>query len=317
MPKTLKNSSKNTTFAKNNFKLLQKHEDILRDFRTNNDMCGEIEYLTKTCKIVNEYLSDPPNERRKELIMDYCMVLGLNVPTFAMKKTLQGFCKKCGGYLIDQTKESHYTCEECGLTEVYLDDTMKTASFDHQQHVCFRSQYTYERKSHLKEELEQCQGIEQNTIPQHVLDVVLLQCLKDKITTMKGFRKQDMRRILKKTKLSAYYKHAVKIIRLLGGDAGLDLSEDEEMIHIMFQKIQPLFDEYKHLLDDDDHQSSVRQNFLNYRYTIRKFLELLKYQDDELNDYFPFIQNPKKLAKYDIVWKLICGRTGWKFIPSI
>lgn len=299
-----------------NFKLLQIHETRLAEFRQVPSTPSELEYLLDTALIVEEYMRNPPRERKRELIAEYCHVTGINGP-LRRKDHETHSCEKCGGALEENTREAYVVCVDCGVCSILLqDNSVRFASYDHIKNLNFKAHYTYERKSHFKDELEQCQGIEANSVPEKILDIVLVQCLKDKVSTMTGFKKQDMRAILKRVGLSAYYKHSVKIIQLLGGNAGLDLSQYEKVLYLMFQMIQEPFSENKHLLDQC-RLKSVRQNFLNFRYTMRKFLEILKFERDDLNDYFPYIKNKKTLETYDEVWLNICKALQWEFIPSM
>lgn len=299
-----------------NFKLLQIHEDRLRAFDQSSGETGEqLAYLLDTARIVDEYMRNPPRGRKRELIEEYCRATGMKCPAHLRVRD-SSCCDTCGGELEEVHREAYLVCVDCGVcTPLLQENSVKFASYDQLKNLNVKAQYTYERKSHFKEELEQCQGTEANSIPSKILDAVLLQCMKDKVHTMQGFKKQDMRAILKRIGLSAYYKHSVKIIQLLGGKTGLNLSRYEKVLYLMFQMIQAPFAENMHLLDQC-RLKAVRQNFLNFRYTMRKFLEILKFDREELNDYFPYLKNKKTLETYDQVWANICEKLQWDFIPS-
>lgn len=299
-----------------NFKMLQIHEDRLNAFTDSNSTGEQLDYLLDTAKIVEEYSRNPPRERKRELINEYCRVTGMRCPTYRNESRESSTCEKCGGDIVENRRESYVVCVDCGTcSALLLQSSMEFASYDQLKNLNVKAQYTYERKSHFKEELEQCQGKEANVIPSKILDAVLLQCMKDKVFTMQDFKKKDMRAILKRVGLSTYYKHSVKIIQLLGGNTGLDLSKYEKVLYHMFQLIQVPFDENKHLLDLC-RLKAARQNFLNFRYTMRKFLEILKFDNDVLNDYFPYSKNKKTLETYDRVWENICRKFRWDFIAS-
>lgn len=309
-------ASKRNNINESNFKLIQIHEDRISSFGNSDQVTGEqLQYLLDTAQIVEEYMRNPPRGRKRELIEEYCRVTGIKCPAYIRARD-SSCCEQCGGELIEINRESYLVCVDCGVcTTLLQENSIKYASYDHIKNLNFKAQYTYERKSHFKEELEQCQGTEANAIPSKILDSVLLQCMKDKVYTMQGFKKQDMRAILKRIGLSAYYKHSVKIIQLLGGNTGLNLSRYEKVLYLMFQMIQAPFAENMHLLDQC-RLKAVRQNFLNFRYTMRKFLEILKFERDELNDYFPYLKNKKTLETYDQVWENICKKLQWDYIPS-
>jgi len=298
-----------------NFKMLDIHKQRMANFDASSP--DDIDYLLNTSQIVSEYLLDPPKERKYELIRQYCGAIDIPVPTAMLQRDIDmssPTCIKCGSVRLLNQKNADLVCSTCGIATVYSGCSLP--SFDQIKNGNWKVHYTYERKSHFKEELEQCQGNEQNTIPQEILDTVLIQCMKDKVTTMKGFKRQQMRDVLKRTGLSPFYKHSVKIIQLLGGDAGLDLSKYEPLLYVMFAMIQKPFKDNMHLLNQC-RLKSTRQNFLNFRYTMRKFLELLNFDDYILDDYFPYLKNKKTLDTYDVVFKNICTTLGWNFIPSV
>ncbi len=303
---------------KNNFKLTQYHDDNVRMLLESNENEKYLDYMLKTTKILDEFMSDPPHERKRQLVDDYCMAIGATPPCITVDRSSEFECSHCGGYMISIPAEASLSCEECGTSVTYQDESINTASFEQIKHVVFKSQFTYERISHFKEEIDQCQGLESTIIPQSVLDTVLVQCMKDKRDSMRNFKKQDMREILKRCSLSVYYKNSVLIIHQLGGNTGLNLSGHTELLYIMFAKIQAPFEKYQHLLDACRIRiKSKRRNFLNRNFTLRKCLELLDFPDSKLEDLFPYLKNKTTLMIYDQVWKLICGDVGWKYIPSI
>ncbi len=302
----------------NNFKLIQYHEDRMRILEEENDADKFNSYVLYTASTIEEFMKDPPRHRKRQLIVEYCAIIGISTPLNHIEQEPEGLiCKSCSGYMYECQKDALMVCTDCGYSEPYQDlMSAKSASYEHVKHVIFKTQYTYERTGHLREEIEQCQGIESRVIPQPVLDTVLVQCRKEKRTTMRGFKKQDMRAILKRAELPNYYKNSIKIIQLLGGDTGLDLRTHEKLIYVMFKKIDgTLFDEFKYLLNKC-RLKSQRQNFLNFKYTLRKFLELLDFPADKLNDIFPYLKDELTLKVYDEVWKNFCIRLGWKFIAS-
>ena len=302
---------------KDNFKLVQFHEDHIRTLLELNKVDEYLDYMLKTTKIIDEFVSDPPKERKKELVEDYCMATGSIPPSSGMvDRSSEYECQQCGGYMISIPSEATLSCENCGTSIPYHDESLNSASFEQIKHIVFKSQFTYERISHFREEIDQCQGIEGTTIPQSVLDKVLVQCMKDKRETMRNFKKQEMREILKRCSLSAYYKNSIQIIHLLGGNTGLNLSGHVKLLYVMFAKIQEPYSKHQHLLDICRIKSK-RRNFLNIKFTLRKLLELLEFGKAKLDDMFPYLKNRLTLITYDRVWELICNDLGWKFIPSV
>ena len=130
---------------------------------------------------------------------------------------------------------------------------------------------------------------------------------KERIHDLNELTTQKVRSILKKLKLNKYYEHIPHIINQLNGQPPPYMSrQTEEVLRIMFQKIQGPFLEFC---------PKKRKNFLSYSYVLHKFVELLGM--DELKPLFPLLKSREKLASQDMIWRKICEKVGWHFYKSI
>ena len=77
-------------------------------------------------------------------------------------------------------------------------------------------------------------------------------------------------------------------------------------IREMFAQIQRPWEETK---------PPDRSNFLNYKHCIYKMLELLG--EDEFVKHFELLKAPKKRYEQDQMWKAICQKLKWQFLPSV
>ncbi len=115
-----------------------------------------------------------------------------------------------------------------------------------------------------------------------------------------------VRGLLKKLNLNKYYEHVHHIINKLNGLPPPKLSKElEENLRIMFKKVQTPFAQCP----------KKRTNFLSYAYVIRKFLELLG--EDEYIHYFSLLKSREKLYEQDVIWRCICSKLNWSFMPSL
>jgi hypothetical protein len=108
--------------------------------------------------------------------------------------TQPGQCRACGSFeFIDDTKEGQSGCAECGL----VNQSSVTASMTRGQietsGASVTTKYSYSRSSHFRDRLMQWQGLEyKGDVSQEVMDRLLLQLKKEKITSVAGWTRRKM-----------------------------------------------------------------------------------------------------------------------------
>ena len=103
------------------------------------------------------------------------------------------------------------------------------------------------------------------------------------------------------------YEHDTYIAMVLSGREPPPFSQELlARIREMFAQVQRPWDETK---------PPTRNNFLNYKHCIYKMLELLG--EDEHAKRFRLLKAPSKRFEQDEMWKAICAKLSWEFIPSV
>ena len=213
-------------------------------------------------------------------------------------------CANCKTELSHIHAEGVVECKTCGVLHNIINDTDRASYKDPPKESCY---YSYRRSNHFNEWIAQFQGKETTQIPRTVLVQVVNEIKKERIHNLNELSTQKVRSILKKLKLNKYYEHIPHIINQLNGQPPPYMSrQTEEVLRIMFQKIQGPFLEFC---------PKKRKNFLSYSYVLHKFVELLGM--DELKPLFPLLKSREKLASQDMIWKKICEKGGWHFYKSI
>jgi hypothetical protein len=182
------------------------------------------------------------------------------------------------------------------------------------QNYEYKTQFTYDKKSHLDDWLRRFQAKENRTIPQEVLDKILLETKKERLTNLNDLTEEKIKRYLKKLSLNEYYDNIIGIINRLNGRPPFRLTyEIEEKIKSMFQSIQEPFEKYK---------PNNRKNFLSYSYTLNKFFQILGLH--EFSKYFPLLKSVDKLRQQDEIFQKIVAEMAqkdnsvdWVFYPSL
>lgn len=157
--------------------------------------------------------------------------------------------------------------------------------------------------------LSQLQGTESTEIPEEVIIKVTAECSKRRMTKDQVTRKR-VRAFLGAMGYAKFYEHSAQIAFRISGIPPLSMTPtQEENLRVRFRRAQVPFDEMPRKI-----KGKKRKNFLSYGYFLRKSCELLAY--DEFIHLFTLLKSPKKVQEHDRMWKYICERLGWQFIPT-
>lgn len=218
-------------------------------------------------------------------------------------------CEECKVPKVFIRAESRIVCQECGLSEPYIEMSTNNMSFDDQINMDVRSNCFYKRSNHFSEWLNSLQARESTVIPEDILDAIRLELKKNRITNTEHITPDEIKKYLKKLRLSKWYEHTHSICNALGKEPPVLSPSLESTLKQMFQEIQAPFDKWKSIM------IPKRKNFLSYSYILYKFCELLG--EDHLLQHFSLLKSNEKLQQMDTVWKKICDELMWEYIPSV
>ena len=216
-----------------------------------------------------------------------------------------GSCESCGVEMTFYQNEAKLGCPSCGYEEFILIDSEKPSYKDPPREITY---FAYKKANHFNEWLAQFQAKENTDIPTEVVEAVLAELRKERISDPKRVKKEKILEVLRKLKFSKMYDHVQQIKnRIQQQMTSLTLSkETEEKLQHMFKEIQPAFIKYC---------PKGRSNFLSYPYVLYKMCQLLEM--DEFLPCFQLLKSREKLYQQDQVWQKICAELGWQFIRSI
>lgn len=245
---------------------------------------------------------DATASRQTTLVNEYLMETEAHPPKLALNTRDE--CPLCEGNLVLVSSKAIMTCKACGYSVAYLDATMQSMSYT--DDVEFSS-FSYKRINHFNEWLQQVQAKENYEVPQTILDDVMAELHRQRVTDVADITPKRVREVLKVLKLRKAYEHVAQITSRLTGVKPLRVPADvEETCRLMFIALQPAFE--KHCPKD-------RKNFLSYSYCLFKFFQLLGY--DEFLDSFQLLKGRDKLARQDEIFKKCCEELQWEFVPSV
>lgn len=222
------------------------------------------------------------------------------------------YCKNCNDSLHSDGGGGGLVCYNCGI--VYNCTVIsEELSYKEKQEMDHRTQFTYDKRTHLLEWIRRFQSKENKDISQDILDKVILEAHKSKIFDLNKLDEKRVKLYLKKLKLNEYYDNVITIINRINKRPPFVLtSEIENKIMDMFQQMQDPFDKFK----------GNRKNMLSYGYILNKYFLMLDLP--EFSKYFFLLKSPDKLRQQDEIFKKIVDHmakvdktTKWVFYPSL
>jgi hypothetical protein len=161
------------------------------------------------------------------------------------------------------------------------------------------SQYRYSTCNHFKIVLEQFGGKQNYRIPLDVLDKI-----KEEFNLMTfPVDYFNVRKVLKKLKLTTLYNHVFLIMKILGANIAEFTNQEEETLILLFKSIQNPYLLFR----------GNRKNSLNYFYLLRQLCRqagITRYQY-----LIPILKENTKVRESDEIYKKICEKLGWNFTP--
>jgi len=285
-----------------------KNMDLLMEYYKKQDSVSAISSTPRDAHTFLKFFSTTPSVSdigmsRKQVFDEYVQRLKMSTGPEATQQMTE-HCLACNTAREEITSEGILVCPKCGSEEYALVVSDFPSFRDPPKE---RNNYAYKKINHLNEILNQFQAKESTIIPEDVMNEVILEIRKRRITNIADLTEEDIRQILKKLNRSKYYEHRAHILSRLNGNPPPTITpEIEEKIRAMFQEIQAPFLLY---CPDD------RTNFLSYSYILYKFFELLEL--DEYKAFFPLLKSRDRLIAHDQIWKKICDYLNWEFISSV
>jgi hypothetical protein len=291
--------------------LNQEIQDIL-ECKEENAYYMDVLYLISQYIEIEE--DDTKLEEKKEIMKQYYYKLNLHLPNNITDKENCSLnnCSICNTQNTVFEFEDCFSCIECGsVTNTLV--LPETLSFKDKQDTDFDNKVDYKKINYFIEWLNQIQGKEQSNIPQYVIDSIIIELQKEKITDVSNLDIDTVRILLKN------YEHIPNIIHKINCLTKLNIPEEIfEKLVFMFSEFHGPYEQYK---------PSNRKSISAIKYIIRKFLHILDIHD--YDSYFPLLKCREKTYKHEKIFKQVVThlaqnqtgkeryRINWRFIPSV
>lgn len=285
--------------------LLEKYKNILQTPVKLNFLGRATSDNKEKNKIVSDYL---------ELAQQYTDIEVESVVTSIIDN--QVICNNCcNRKLFDIIDSSIYICLSCGAQQEIL---LHTSSYKDIDRVNISAKYTYDRKVHFRDCINQYQGKQNSTIDSKVFIRLLDQFEKHHLLlgdkyTLKEIRcekitKEHIHLFLKELDYTKHYENVNLIHYKITGIKPDDISYIEDKLLEDFDILTDLYDKkFKNKPGFD------RKNFINTQYVLYQLL--IKYKHPCKKEDFTILKTVDRKSFHDDVTKILFEELGWNMTP--
>ena len=252
------------------------------------------------------------NGVKNKIINDYISVSSKYTKTVYDKINIAMKCINCKKELnIENVEDDTFVCQHCS-TEQGMN--MIISSFSDSERVNISSKYSYDRKTHFRECINQYHGKQNVTIPEklyvdldkHFLFHNLLVGNKytDKLTRYSKITKRIVLMFLKEL---GYSKHYENINLIYSNITGKKLDDISHLVDRIIQDFDILSDTYDRKFSDTN-----RKNFINTQYVL--FQLLRKHGHDCDKDDFTNLKTVDRKFFHEEMIKKLFQELGWNYV---
>ena len=308
----------------NNKKLMQEQiSDIEKNSSYNYYIMESTELLEKYKKILSKPIKASfmgkksiSDDDKIHIINNYLEIARKykpDVQIITSTKSNEIKCNNCNNRDDFDILNNNYICINCGNI---LDNLVTHTSYKDVERVNITAKYTYDRKIHFRDCINQFQGKQNSTINQKIYDDLIEQfelnslLLGDKSTPkqerFKKITKEHIYMFLKDTGHSKHYEDAVLIYYNITAKKPPNISHLEPKLLDDFDVLTSLYDKrYKR------DKSFDRKNFINTQYVLFQLLKRHKYNCKK-ND-FNILKTVDRKSFHDEICKDLFEELGWNF----
>lgn len=305
LEKKIKNIQEKTTY---NFYIMETTE-LLDAYTTLLHYPVKVNFMGK--QKVDEINKD-------EIIAKYCSIAKNYTADdihFYKQSTYKIMCtnESCEKKRMIDTIDNNYVCMGCGTM---LGAVASFSSYKDVERVNMSSKYTYDRKIHFRDCINQFQGKQNATIDQVVYNMLikqfelhgLLREAQDMHQRCEGITREHIYLFLKEIGFSKHYEDIVLIHYMMTGKKPDDLSAFEPDLLDDFDVLTNAYDQKyrKNTVDKIE-----RKNFINTQYVLFQLLRRHKYPCKRQD--FNILKTIDRKAFHDDVCKSLFEQLGWNF----
>lgn len=225
-------------------------------------------------------------------------------------------CTSCQKPMLEKMDGVNIVCMNCGIQM-----NIPNISFSYKDinRINITSRYTYDRRIHFRDCINQFQGKQNSTISPSVFERLKIQFEKndfiDKEYSVNDYRryskieKRHIYMFLKKNNDANHYEDANLIYHRITGRPLPDISYLEEKLMSDFDLLSELYDETY-----IKNKKTNRKNFINTQYVLYQLLKKHKFKCDKSD--FNFLKTTERKLYHDTVTSTLFTKLGWTHHPT-
>jgi hypothetical protein len=250
-------------------------------------------------------------------IREYCKQQGLSKLSDEIEK-IKIVCKNCANKKSFEIIDGKtFVCDDCGFQEEFLNNL---SSFKDVNRVNISSKYTYERRVHFRDCINQYQAKQNSTVTPKVLRDIEEQLRNHGLENSSGrnaeerwskVTKDHILLFLKETGHTKHYEDVFLIFNKITSKKIDDISYLEPKLLDDFDKLSALYD--KKFKQDKD-KKVVRKSFINTQYVLYQLLR--RHRHPCRKEDFNILKTLDRKSWHDEICKELFEELGWNFFPS-
>lgn len=288
-----------------NFYLIESAE-ILEKFRQKLKIPIKLSFTGK---------SKGDDKEKLELVQLYLDIAQkyYKIETKQTEKKFKYSCDSCPNKKEFITEENAYICLECGSQQEILHHT---TSYKDSDRVNISAKYTYDRKVHFRDCINQYQGKQNCSIEQKVYDgledaferhhLLVGDKTEKREVRFSKITKEHVLMFLKELGFPKHYENVTLIHYNMTGKKPDDISYLEDKLLIDFDILVETYDkQFKNKVD--------RVNFISTQYVLFQLLQ--RYKHPCKKEDFIILKTMDRKSFHDTICRELFGALGWNFVP--
>lgn len=258
------------------------------------------------------------NKEKNDVISQYVSI-AQNYTTISIEiplKSKKVVCNNCPNKnSFDIVDNSIYICLQCGAQQEIL---LHTSSYRDVDRINISAKYTYDRKVHFRDCINQYQGKQNSTIDPNVYKKLEDQFQKHHLLVgtsktpkekrFKNITKEHIHLFLKELEYTKHYENVNLIHYQMTGNKPDDISHLEDRLLDDFDLLTDLYDKkFKNKPGFD------RKNFINTQYVLYQLL--IRYRHPCKKEDFTILKTVDRKSFHDDVAKICFEELNWNHNP--
>lgn len=218
-------------------------------------------------------------------------------------------CKKCKNFENFTIENNQYICSDCGLQQYEMQNLF---SYNAINRVNIASKYTYDRKVHFRDCVNQFQGKQNTVIPQEIIDYLINKIKshyfveQDAELPFPNITKEQIFLFLKDGKYNKYYDDITLIHYKITGIKPPDISHIASKLISNFDILTNLYD-----IRFRKNKKFARKNFINTQYVLYQLLR--KYNFPCKSSDFNILKTVERKTFHDDICRQLFNELKWNF----